>query len=168
MAKLAELNAQPFDDSVAQFKRCCGALRWAEIMAASRPYPSEDILYLAAERAWTQMEKPDYLEAFAAHPMIGGVAELRTKFAATAQWAQGEQAGVAGAPEEVLQELASGNELYLAKFGYRFIICATGLSAPHMLLQLSQRLGHDPDEELSIAGAEQAKITRLRLEKLLQ
>ena len=168
MAKLAELNVRPFDDSVAEFLRCCGASRWAEIMAASRPYPSEDVVYLAAERAWAQMGKEDYLEAFRAHPMIGGVAELRTKFASTAQWAKGEQAGVAGAPEEVLQDLASGNELYLAKFGYKFIICATGLSAPRMLLSLSERLGHEPEEELSISAAEQAKITRLRLEKLLR
>src|SRR5262249_5689370 len=108
----------------------------------------------------------DWLEAFAAHPRIGAVESLRKKFATTAAWAAGEQAGVAGAPETVLQALADGNRRYEGRFGHIFIVCATGKNAARTLARLEQRLANAPGEELRVAAAEQAKITRLRLEKL--
>ncbi|MEC8897924.1 MAG: 2-oxo-4-hydroxy-4-carboxy-5-ureidoimidazoline decarboxylase, partial [Pseudomonadota bacterium] len=48
-----------------------------------------------------------------------------------------------------------------------FIVCATGKSAPEMLELLEQRLCNTRAEELQNAAQEQAKITELRLEKLL-
>ena len=108
----------------------------------------------------------DWLEAFAAHPRIGDLDALRKKFASTANWCAGEQAGVAAADEAVLTALADGNRAYEARFGYIFIVCATGKSAAEMLAILTARLANDPEVELKVATAEQAKITRLRLEKL--
>jgi 2-oxo-4-hydroxy-4-carboxy-5-ureidoimidazoline decarboxylase len=46
-------------------------------------------------------------------------------------------------------------------------VCATGKSAAEMLALLQARLRHSPAQEIHVAMAEQAKITRLRLEKLL-
>ncbi len=109
----------------------------------------------------------DWLEAFAAHPRIGDVDALRAKFAATAAWASGEQAGVAGASESTLRALAEGNRDYEAKFGHIFIVCATGKTADEMLGLLRERLANEPDAELAVAAAEQAKITAIRLRKLL-
>jgi 2-oxo-4-hydroxy-4-carboxy--5-ureidoimidazoline (OHCU) decarboxylase len=83
------------------------------------------------------------------------------------EWATREQSGVGGAPHEVLERLAAGNRAYESRFGYIFIVCATGKSAGEMLALLEQRLTNDPDEELHIAAEEQRKITRLRLGKLL-
>ena len=53
------------------------------------------------------------------------------------------------------------------KFGFIFIVCATGKSAAEMLALLQARLPNGRDAELKIAAAEQHKITRLRLQKLL-
>jgi OHCU decarboxylase len=78
-----------------------------------------------------------------------------------------EQAGVSKASEETLRALAEGNRAYEERFGFIFIVCATGKGADEMLGLLRERLPHARDEELVIAAQEQAKITRLRLEKLL-
>ncbi len=148
------------------FLRCCGSSRWADLMTARRPFRDEADLLAAAVDIWRGLDQADWLEAFATHPRIGDVESLRKKFAATAAWSAHEQAGVTGAAEEVLQALAEGNRAYEARFGYLFLICATGQTAEEMLTRLRQRLGHAPEEELHYAAAEQEKITQLRLHKL--
>ena len=92
---------------------------------------------------------------------------LREKFASTSTWAEGEQAAVKQASQETLEALAAGNEDYERKFGYIFIVCATGKTADEMLALLQARLPNTPADEILIAAGEQDKITRLRLEKLL-
>ncbi len=166
MIHLDRINSWSDAEAREAFLRCCGARRWAEAMAARRPFADEDALYAAAEACDRGLTRDDWLEAFAAHPRIGDLDGLRKKFAATAAWAAGEQAGVGGAPDALLQALAEGNELYEAKFGHLFIVCATGRNAAEMLALLEQRLANDAETELRIAASEQAKITRLRLEKL--
>jgi 2-oxo-4-hydroxy-4-carboxy-5-ureidoimidazoline decarboxylase len=163
---LERLHAGSEQETRAAFLRCCGAARWAEQMAARRPFRNEAELMAVAAQVWQGLDRADWLEAFAAHPKIGDLASLRTKFTTTSAWAAGEQAGVAGAAESTLQVLADGNAAYEAKFGYILIIYATGKTAEEMLAVLQQRLGNDPESELQIAAAEQMKITRLRLEKL--
>ena len=109
----------------------------------------------------------DWLEAFAAHPRIGDLDALRAKFAATAAWAVRRAGGRRRrADEATLRALADGNRDYEARFGYIFIVCATGKTAGEMLALLRERLGNDPEAELAVAAAEQAKITRIRLRKL--
>jgi 2-oxo-4-hydroxy-4-carboxy-5-ureidoimidazoline decarboxylase len=160
------LNSLPPDAAHATMLRCCGSRRWADAMTAGRPFTSANGVYRAADVIWASLGRTDWLEAFAAHPRIGDLDSLRKKFASTADWASGEQAGVAGAADDVITSLADGNRDYEAKFGYIFIVCATGKTAAEMLAILRQRLPNTPDSELRIAAAEQAKITRLRLEKL--
>jgi len=149
------------------FLRCCGATRWVERMAARRPFASEVDLFAVAEQVWQGLTRDDWLEAFAAHPKIGDLDALRAKFAATGAWPASEQAGVAGAAETTLQALAEKNRHYEDRFGYIFIVCASGKTAAEMLALLEQRLHNDPAEELLLAAGEQAKITRLRLEKFV-
>jgi 2-oxo-4-hydroxy-4-carboxy-5-ureidoimidazoline decarboxylase len=164
---LAWLDALEHEAAVAALARCCGARRWAEAVARGRPYADEAALYEAADRAWAAMDRADILEALAHHPRIGAdLDSLRDRFAATASWSAGEQAGVADAGDDVLVALRDGNLRYEERFGHIFIVCATGKSAAEMLALLEERLGNDPERELAIAAAEQAKITRLRLEKL--
>lgn len=148
-------------------RRCCGASRWVAAMLAARPFHTAEALFQAADDAWARCGREDWLEAFTHHPRIGDVESLRLKFASTAAWAAGEQAGSASASEETLQDLAAGNTLYEATFGHIFIVCATGKRADEMLAILHERLANDPEVELRIAAAEQHKITRLRLEKLI-
>jgi 2-oxo-4-hydroxy-4-carboxy-5-ureidoimidazoline decarboxylase len=147
--------------------RCCGSRRWVEGMLAARPYGSSAALLELADRLWNQLEKADFLEAFSHHPQIGAdLGELQRKFAATADWSASEQAGAGGAEHETLLALRDLNVAYLQRFGYIFIVCATGKSAAQMLELLRARIDNDPTRELQIAAGEQAKITKLRLEKL--
>jgi 2-oxo-4-hydroxy-4-carboxy-5-ureidoimidazoline decarboxylase len=158
-------NALPDDEAQAALTKSCASTRWVEAMARARPFASADALLDAAARAEKELTRDDWLEAFAGHPRIGDVDSLRRKFASTAAWCEGEQAGVRQADDETLQRLAAENREYEAKFGHLFIVCATGKSAAEMLALLRERLANDPEVELAIAAGEQAKITRLRLER---
>ena len=167
MDGLSLLNERPPAEVRAELLRCCGSSLWADALIAHRPFPDAASLFAAAEAVWWGLEPADWREAFAHHPRIGDAHALRERFASTAEWASREQAGAARAPEELLNALAEANQAYEERFGYIFIVCATGKSAEEMLVLLLQRLGHPPHDELRVAAAEQAKITRLRLEKVL-
>jgi len=78
-----------------------------------------------------------------------------------------EQSGVDRARDDVRAGLAAANREYEQRFGYIFIVFATGKSAEEMLALARERLRNDPDIELRIAAEEQRKITWLRLNKLL-
>lgn len=164
---LEDLNDLPEGEAIEVLTKCCGAHRWVNKLIHRRPYRDAADLFSAADEIWEHMGREDILEAFQHHPKIGDLDSLRKKFASTAQWAEGEQSGTASASEEVLEGLAAGNAAYEEKFGYIFIVCATGKSAQQMLDMLNLRLKNDPHHELQVAAAEQAQITRLRLEKLL-
>jgi OHCU decarboxylase len=129
-------------------------------MLAARPFVSDAELLATAERVWWGLGRADWLEAFAAHPRIGGGA-------AVTAWARREQAGADGAAEATLAALAQGNLTYEERFGHVFLISATGKTADEMLGALRGRLTNDPATELRVAADEQAKITRLRLDKLV-
>jgi 2-oxo-4-hydroxy-4-carboxy-5-ureidoimidazoline decarboxylase len=167
-AGLARLNALAPEAAAAELERCCGSGRWVRAMLARRPFASEEALYEAGREAWEGLSREDFLEAFSHHPRIGDREALRERFASTAAWARGEQAGAVSASEDVLERLALENRAYEARFGHIFIVCASGKSAAEMLALLRARLANEPEAELRIAAAEQAKITRLRLEKLLR
>lgn len=160
------LNSMSTADARTAFLRCCGSGRWADAMTDRRPFASADAIHRFAEDAFTVLDRTDWLEAFAAHPRIGDLDSLRRKFASTADLCGAEQAGVAGATEEMIQALAEGNREYEARFGYIFIVCASGKSAAEMLATLRERINNDPETEARIAAGEQVKITRLRLDKL--
>ncbi len=160
---LDDLNTLPEDRAVAALLRCCGSMRWARRMAAARPFASFDAMMATADAVSVSLEAEDWLEAFRAHPRIGSAGGS----AASETWSEQEQAGVRFADTAVRDRLAEANRHYEARFGYIFIVCATGRSAAGMLATLEQRLANDPDTELRTASEEQRKITRLRIEKLL-
>lgn len=162
-----QLNSLSANEAEALFLSCCGSSAWVNQMEAMRPFENREQLFEAAGDCWTNRSEADFLEAFSHHPKIGDISSLREKFASTAHFASGEQGSVASASEEVLQGLAKGNGDYEQKFGFIFIVCATGKSAVEMLELLLRRLPNSREEELQIAAGEQAKITRIRLEKLI-
>jgi 2-oxo-4-hydroxy-4-carboxy-5-ureidoimidazoline decarboxylase len=135
-------------------------------MTQGRPYARDQALVAKAAEAWEKLGRNDWLEAFGAHPKIGDIESLKAKYRATKDLAAGEQSGVAVASQQVLEELAAKNKEYEEKFGYIFIVCATGKTADEMLQILKERIVNSPDEELRNAIEQQKKITRLRLEKL--
>lgn len=163
---LAMLNALPPELAEAALLACCGSAIWARRMARARPFDSLGAVQSEAEKIWDDLTPDDWLQAFAAHPKIGG----KRAEAASAQsqvWSEKEQSGTGSAAIETMTELAAGNLAYEERFGYIFIVCATGKTAEEMLAILRGRLQNEPGKELRIAAAEQAKITRLRLEKFL-
>jgi len=162
------INSLPDSEARTVFARCCGATAWIDRMVAARPFAARAAMFERGDAIARALSRADWLEAFSHHPKIGDVSALRQKFATTAAWAEDEQSGAAMASDAVLEALARGNRAYEERFGYIFIVCATGRSAEEMVAMLDARLGNDADEELRIAAAEQMKITRLRLEKLLE
>lgn len=166
MKGLARLNALSSDEATSAFIACCGSSRWAASMLKKLPFNSEAELYRQADSVWGQLTSVDWLEAFSHHPRIGDASQLPKNTTST-RWALEEQSGAAAATEATLSQLARHNEEYYRKFGFIFLICATGKTASEMLRDLRIRIGNTRKDELRIAAAEQAKITRLRLEKLL-
>ena len=159
---IAEFDHLEITEKKALLQSCCGSNTWVNNMLAA--LPAEDLVDLLeiAEEQWYLCHEPDWQEAFSQHPKIGDIEMLKEKFAAN----EGEQALVKEASEQTLQQLAQGNQAYEQRFGYIFIVCATGKSADEMLHLLQQRLYNNPEVEIDIAMEEQLKITKLRLEKL--
>ena len=157
---LKELNDLPAARAEPELLKCCGSQRWAAAMAARRPFASVDALQKAAEEEWFELPYHDWLQAFSHHPRIG------ERVKAGSQESR-EQSGVAGAADKTLLSLESLNRMYEEKFGFVFLIFATGKSADEMLDALRVRMQNRREVELKNAAGEQAKITRLRLEKLL-
>jgi 2-oxo-4-hydroxy-4-carboxy-5-ureidoimidazoline decarboxylase len=157
------VDTVPAAEAQTMLRQCCGSTRWVDAMMARRPFGSQEALLAAAREVWFALSPADWQEAFADHPKIGDREALRHRFADTRHLASREQAGVAGAAEDVLTALAEGNRAYEERFGYIFIVCATGLTADEMLARLRERLPNEPDTELRVAAEQQARITALRL-----
>lgn len=166
--QLNTLNALPPAEAQPALLTCNGTNRWATRMLEARPFASPAALFARCNDIWyNECREADWLEAFAQHPRIGDIGSLKEKYAATKNWAAGEQQGVAQASAATLEQLAAANRAYEEKFGFIFIVCATGKPAEAMLRLLQDRLENNQDEELLVAMGEQCKITLLRLRKLL-
>lgn len=164
---LAWLNELASDEARNELLKCCGATRWAETVEQGRPYSSLEQLIAKANEVWWALDESDWLEAFRSHPKIGEKKATHTVSTQSQQWSSQEQQGVQNAAQEAIEKLAKLNLDYEKKFGFIFIVCATGKSSDEILALLEQRLPNDVPIELPIAAAEQAKITELRLRKLL-
>lgn len=145
----------------------CGSRRWVLEMMRSTPYGSLTDLLKKADQVWNRLSMDDWHEAFGHHPRIGNLESIRTKFSQTAEFASREQAGVENASEKVLRALAERNHEYESRFGHIFLVCATGKTASEMLVMLEKRINNNPQQERRIAGTEQLKITKIRLQKLI-
>ena len=164
---LEQLNELTAREAEAEFLKCCGSPRWARRMAAARPFVSEEQLFTQADDVSSSLTDEDWLEAFRAHPKIGENKAAAGQTQEEANWSAQEQSGIQAAATDTIARLASGNRVYEAKFGFIFIVCASGKSSDEMLTLLNDRLENDSQTELRVAANEQQKITRLRLEKLL-
>lgn len=163
---IQEFNARSLQEQKEELFRCCGSAVWVEQMIRHVPLESLESFLEKSDHAWFALSENEWLEAFSHHPKIGDVKSLQKKFAATAGWASGEQAGVSTAGEQTLSALKKGNDDYEDKFGFIFIVCATGKSAEEMLQLLLNRLQNNYEMEIRVAAEEQNKITHLRLHKL--
>ncbi len=151
----------------ADFLNCCGSQTWAQMMTEARPFVDVAALLKQAGQSWLNLESRDWLEAFAAHPKIGARKAVLQQSAQSAEWSNAEQLGTQTAADSLRTELETANRLYEEKFGFIFIVCATGKSAEEMLDLCRRRVRNDADSEIRIAADEQRKITEIRLKKLL-
>ena len=161
--RLRRLNELPKDAAVGELLAVCHARRWAERVAAGRPYADVDALQKAADEIWMDLAPADWLEAFKAHPRIGEPPPH-----GSAGWSRHEQAGVGAADEDVQVAIAIGNAEYETRFGHVFLISAEGRDAEQILAELRRRLGNEADTELRMAAEEHRRITRLRIDKLMK
>jgi 2-oxo-4-hydroxy-4-carboxy-5-ureidoimidazoline decarboxylase len=163
MAGSREINAASPEAAREILARACGSSKWVDRMMQRRPFVNDAKMLFAARNEWFGLTEVDWLEAFSHHPRIGDRAELEARFPTTHDLSAKEQAGLGGADADVIAALAEENERYFEKFGFTFIVCATGKTAEEMLRMLRARLSNDRAAELRIAAEEQAKITALRL-----
>ncbi len=165
---LARFNTLTPTAQESDLRSCCGSTRWNEWMRDGSPYASVAALRAAADAAWSRTSSDDWHEAFRAHPRIGEKKAAAGQGATAQAWSSAEQAGTHDATAAMRAELAAINEAYEARFGFIYIVCATGRTLDEMLSIARARMTNDPATELRIAAAEQHRITRLRLEKLIE
>ena len=164
---LEQLNNAANETAESAFLSCCGSRRWAQKMAEARPFADVSALLNQAEKIWQSLAPQDWLEAFAAHPKIGARKSVPQATAQSAEWSHSEQSGTQTATDSVRVQLEEANRLYEEKFGFIFIVCATGKSAEEMLEICRERLSNSAAVEIRNAAEEQRKITEIRLKKLL-
>lgn len=136
-------------------------------MAARRPLHDEAALLAASDKIWKNLHEPDWLQAFRSHPRVGESKAPAAASALSAAWSKNEQQRVGDAADAVKTALAEGNRAYEKRFGYIFIICASGRSGPDILAALERRLRNDDKTEMHEASDQQRQITHLRLKKWL-
>ena len=164
---LDQINKANSEQVYSLFESCCCTPNWIQKMVDARPFTDKTELISTSEKAFSTFAEADYLIAFEGHPQIGNLDTLAKKYANTSGSASNEQSGMSDAQKSVLEEMQALNTEYLERFGFIFIVCASGKSAQEMLDLIKNRINNDRHSELSIAGNEQAKITQIRLEKLL-
>lgn len=160
--RIADFNALSDADAATTLHGVCHSRKWVVRMLAERPFADLALMLQRAATHWTNIDESDLLEAFKGHARIGDMDKLRDKYSR----AHAEQGQVAQADESVLRALLDLNIDYEQRNGFIFIVCATGKSADEMLAILKQRLPNNRAQELATAGAEQGKITAIRLRAL--
>ena len=161
------LNSAPTNTAAKHLRVCCASEEWISRVLQQRPFCDSNAVHAAANAAWSDLQEQDYIEAFGGHPRIGDINSLQKKYSVSENLARSEQSGVESASPSVLKRLAAGNVAYEKKFGFIFIVCATGKSASEMLKILQDRLARSRDTELGAACEEQRKIFHIRLDQFL-
>jgi 2-oxo-4-hydroxy-4-carboxy-5-ureidoimidazoline decarboxylase len=164
---LAELNALPLQDAAAALTACCGSEAWVAGMLARRPFATRAVALSAAGAVAATLTREDWLQAFAHHPRIGDRQAAADVSAMARDWSSREQSVAGVATQDVQAALAEANVAYERRFGFIFIICASGRSGQQILDALRARLRNAPEEEIVNAASEQRQITRLRLARLI-
>ncbi len=163
---VAAFDALPDHEAAPLLEGCCGSQAWVQGMLARRPFRTMTHLLDEADAVWWSLGAADWREAFDHHPRIGERSSAAPRGAAAEAWSAQEQRGASTAAADTRQALAEANREYERRFGHIYLVSAAGKSADELLAVLRERLANDPEMELRVAAGEQAKITRLRLEKL--
>jgi OHCU decarboxylase len=156
--RLEYLNALFEDEARRFFRTACSATAWVEKLSAARPFATAEDLLSRSRTSFAQLTEKDWLEAFAGHPRIGERGD---------QISDGEQSEARLATSETLGALAEVNRTYEERFGFTYIVYATGKTGEEMLAIARQRLANTREVEIQNAGGEQERITETRLRRML-
>jgi 2-oxo-4-hydroxy-4-carboxy-5-ureidoimidazoline decarboxylase len=160
---LTGLNSGTDDERLAkELAACCSSQQWVEGILGQRPFADAEELLAASDAGIEALDEGALADALAGHPRIG-----ERPAGADGEWSRQEQSGVATAPDAVLEEIATANAEYERRFGHVYLVCATGKSAAELLAICRSRLDNDPAAEERVVRGELAKITRIRLARLL-
>ena len=166
--RLEQLNALSQEEAEAELLKCCGSTLWARRMGEERPFHDLQELLAKADAEWWSLDEEDWLEAFSRHPKIGEKRSERAQVPEAQAWSEQEQSGTHSADYATRLALTELNQEYAEKFGFIYIVCATGKTADEMLAILKERLRNEAETEIRIAAEEQRRITHLRLQKVLE
>ncbi|MEU0225700.1 2-oxo-4-hydroxy-4-carboxy-5-ureidoimidazoline decarboxylase [Streptomyces sp. NPDC006284] len=158
---LARLNALEESAALAELHEACASTAWARHLLAARPFTTVQDLYTASDAAMAELTAEDLAEAMAGHPPIG-----RPKPGDPTS--SREQAGMAGASDDLRTEMLELNLAYQDTFGHVFLICATGRTGEQMRDAVKERIGNSPEQEREIVRTELGKINRIRLNRLVE
>ncbi|CAN3131006.1 2-oxo-4-hydroxy-4-carboxy-5-ureidoimidazoline decarboxylase [Mycobacterium sp. smrl_JER01] len=156
---LTEFNALSDRQRMHLLYEVCSSPIWARRVLAGAPFRDAEALYDRADRVLAELPDAEIDAALDGHPRIGARADNPSSAR--------EQARVADADESIRSQLAARNLEYENRFGYVYLVCASGRTAEELLAILTDRLDNDPETERRVMRNELAKINRLRLERLL-
>jgi 2-oxo-4-hydroxy-4-carboxy-5-ureidoimidazoline decarboxylase len=160
---LTTLNTGADDDALTKtLSACCSSPHWVDQILGQRPFADAGALLAASDAAIAGLDTSALADALAGHPRIGEQAA-----GTGGEWSRQEQSGVNTAAAALLEEIATANTEYERRFGHVYLVCATGKSADELLAICRSRLDNDPAVEDRVVRAELAKITRIRLGRLL-
>ncbi|OEJ34373.1 2-oxo-4-hydroxy-4-carboxy-5-ureidoimidazoline decarboxylase [Streptomyces subrutilus] len=158
---LTRFNALDDSAATAELHEVCASSAWVGKLLAQRPFASAESLFAANEAAMAELTAEDLGEAMGGHAPIG---RPKPGDPTSAR----EQRGMAGASEELKNELLELNLAYQEKFGHVFLICATGATGEFMRDAVKVRIGNSPEREREIARGELVKINNIRLIRLAE
>jgi 2-oxo-4-hydroxy-4-carboxy-5-ureidoimidazoline decarboxylase len=173
--RLTRFNQLPALAARHELLACCSAPRWADRMAAGRPYGRTQDAVRQSNAIIADLVDAELAEALAGHPRIGvradtdPAADAGTDAAAvsSADWSRREQAGVDADDAPTRRALADSNAEYERRFGHIYLVCASGRTGSELLALLRGRLHNEPEEEWQVVRNELQKINALRLGRLL-
>ena len=140
---LIALNNLTDNELMNQFLSCCGCNAWCKLMINLKPFHSIEQILEEGNNCWWQLNEEDWKVAFSAHPKIG------EKKLDKNSWENNEQSGINNSTEfTILNKLEKLNYKYEKKFGFIFLIYASGKTAEEMLSALEERINNDAETEV--------------------
>lgn len=125
---------------------------------ARGPFADRRSLVAAFHHAAADLDDAAVVALLRAHPQLGAARPM-----AAASVDEQRSAGLTALTDEQRDALAAGNEAYLDRFGFPFIIAVRGLAPDDIAAALATRLEHTPDEERRAALQQVQRIAELRI-----
>jgi 2-oxo-4-hydroxy-4-carboxy-5-ureidoimidazoline decarboxylase len=139
-----------------------GAPRFLWRLAEARPFDTDGELLAAAHEIAVSMPEDERVELIEAHPRIGADARTLSALSFDEQ-GYDEEAAEEAETARAYEELAMLNEIYEARFGFRYVVFVAGRSKAEIVPLLERALRNDRDAELRRAVDDAIDIAADRL-----